>query len=442
MQLTNFENEIWKDLEYPYSQFQISNLGRIKGKSRYIEYMQSGKVRKRFQKERIYNFGNSNIARIPINNTQDIKFYIDELVIKYFTDFLYDNWKIIVHKDSCITNNNVENLEVVDPFSDKSENWKYIPNWKPYYLASDKGRILRCPFIREGAKLVRCSLLKTKSKSNNLQYVRLIDPLSGHSESESVHRIVAKTFINNVDNKNVIHKNRNKNDNRVENLELVDIDSGYVVDTSNCDDEIWRDIPNYENKYQVSNYGNVRSLNRNIECTQNNKEYTRIYKGKMLIQGDVDGYKTVYLDKTYMVHRLVASAFIPNPDNKPEVNHKDRNHANNHISNLEWVTKAENTKHALENGWDPGAGRRGKTNSKYWYECIKKVNHTCTPELVNKLRHSHKKQSKRCRCLELNKEFDSIAEAARYMNYDSSTLSYMIKNNKKIKNNQYTFIFI
>lgn len=442
MPSTSINDEIWKDLNEPYGQFQISNRGRIKGKSRYIEYIQAGKIRNRFQIEKIYNFENSNIARIPINNTQDLKFFIDELVIKYFTDFMYDDWKIIIHKDGCQTNNKVENLVVIDPFSDKSENWKYIPSWEPYYIASDKGRILKCPFIFEGAKLVRCELLKTKSRSNDLKYVHLINPMSKYAESESVHRIIAKTFLGEISNKNVIHINYDKNDNRIENLKIIDPNSGYVVDTLNCDDEIWRDIPGYENKYQVSNYGNVRSLDRNIEYTQNNKEYTRIYKGKILIQGDIGGYKTVYLDKTYMVHRLVASTFIPNTDNKPEVNHKDRNHANNHVSNLEWVTKEENTKHALENGWDPGKGRRGKTNSKYWYECMKKVNHTCTPELVDKLRHSHKKQSKRCKCLELNKEFNSIAEAARYIDYDSSTLSYMIKNNKKIKNNQYTFIFI
>ena len=102
--------------------------------------------------------------------------------------------------------------------------------------------------------------------------------------------------------------------------------------------EIWKDIPGYEGKYEVSNLGNVRSLN-----------YNRSGEPKLLKQGNVNGYKVVILykdgkKKTCNVHRLVAMTFIPNPDNLPIVNHKDEDKSNNNVNNLEWCTyKYNNT---------------------------------------------------------------------------------------------------
>ena len=96
--------------------------------------------------------------------------------------------------------------------------------------------------------------------------------------------------------------------------------------------EIWKDIPGYEGLYQVSNLGRVKSLCRKSgEMTQHIKK----------------GYCVVYLYKNKMtrtlsVHRLVASAFIPNPDNKPQIDHIDRNRTNNDTSNLRWATASEN----------------------------------------------------------------------------------------------------
>lgn len=101
--------------------------------------------------------------------------------------------------------------------------------------------------------------------------------------------------------------------------------------------QIWRDIPNYEGLYQVSNTGRVRSLN-----------YRRTAKTKVRKQGTNKlGYKNVNLCKDgkrkgYLVHRLVAQAFIPNPNNYPVVNHKDENPSNNTVWNLEWCTQEYN----------------------------------------------------------------------------------------------------
>lgn len=99
--------------------------------------------------------------------------------------------------------------------------------------------------------------------------------------------------------------------------------------------EIWKDIKGYEGKYQVSNYGSVKSVKRNLILRPQERSH---------------GYLSVWLygsgrnNRTQVsVHRLVAEAFIPNPDNKAEVNHKDEDKTNNRAENLEWISHKDNT---------------------------------------------------------------------------------------------------
>ena len=113
--------------------------------------------------------------------------------------------------------------------------------------------------------------------------------------------------------------------------------------------EQWHDVSGFEGLYQVSNFGNVRSLPRKISAGHGN----RIAGGKEINKtNDGNGYLSVMMSdrgrlKRIRVHRLVALAFIPAIAGKNFVNHKDSNRQNNHVSNLEWVTQKENTQHGM-----------------------------------------------------------------------------------------------
>lgn len=119
-------------------------------------------------------------------------------------------------------------------------------------------------------------------------------------------------------------------------------------------DEIWKDIIGYEGLYQVSNMGNVRSLNRLVKYNGINKiqEYPSILLKPCL---NSVGYYQVSLSinnnrKRFMVHRLVAAAFCFRDKGKDFVNHIDGDYLNNKYSNLEWVTVKENARHAIATG--------------------------------------------------------------------------------------------
>lgn len=112
-------------------------------------------------------------------------------------------------------------------------------------------------------------------------------------------------------------------------------------------EEVWKDIPEYEGWYQVSNLGRVRSLDRYVNGNRINCDKQKM-KGKILkARKDKLGYLRVSLKqntktRTFLVHRLVAIAFIPNPDNLLYVNHIDENTSNPRVDNLEWCTPQYN----------------------------------------------------------------------------------------------------
>jgi len=125
-------------------------------------------------------------------------------------------------------------------------------------------------------------------------------------------------------------------------------------------DEIWKPIVGCECYYKISNLGNVHSLERVVEYKYKTNSGTiikrRLKKAKNLkTHINKVGYRTTDIQvegirHTLTIHRLIAEAFILNPENKPTVNHRDGNKLNNNISNLEWNSYSENNKHAVDNG--------------------------------------------------------------------------------------------
>jgi hypothetical protein len=176
---------------------------------------------------------------------------------------------------------------------------------------------------------------------------------------------------------------------------IVNLKCKHINNVKDLLNEVWKDIPDYEDIYQVSNKGRIKSLARIVgNCKR---------KDKIIIPKDNGtGYYKVNLykngkHKNYYVHKLVASVFINNESNKPCINHKDYNRKNNNVENLEWVTYKENN------------------------------NYSCCSE------HAALKNSLRVLVVDLDnnpiKMFASIHQCGRYFNVDASHISGIIHNN-------------
>ena len=119
--------------------------------------------------------------------------------------------------------------------------------------------------------------------------------------------------------------------------------------------EVWKPISDYEGTYEVSSYGRIRSLGRTIVKPIHGTPTSCKLSGRILKQIQINGYCYVTLCKnskpqSYAVHRLVAQEFIENPNDLPEVNHKDLNKSNNVYTNLEWVSGTQNQLHKVYSG--------------------------------------------------------------------------------------------
>jgi len=249
------------------------------------------------------------------------------------------------------------------------EIWRDIEGYNGNYEISNIGRI-----ITKCHKKKR--ILGTYISEQGYEMVRLTR--NNKTKGFLLHRLVAQHFISNPNNLPIVHHKDNiKSNNRVENLTWVtdkenrdfawsdgrfknrlykkglilkNIEStpNYYTDKNfNPPDEIWLNVKNFEGRYKISNYGRVITIYKCGEKFLKPRVCSDRGSKKPLL---VSLYKNGEKEKAYTVHRLVAIHFIENCNNFPEINHKDGNRFNNHISNLEWLTHQDNMRHARETG--------------------------------------------------------------------------------------------
>ena len=180
-------------------------------------------------------------------------------------------------------------------------------------------------------------------------------------------------------------------------------------------EEIWVDIEGYEGFYQVSNLGRIRSIEREIYKSNNIKQ---ISKSHILKFEKRKGYNYVHLFKNGIrkrmaVHRLVAEAFIPNPDNKPQIDHINTIRDDNRVENLHWVTPKENMENPLtkENKSKSQKGKsKGEPKSKESKDKIGKANSIKVAQLDKDTN-------------ELIKIWNSAMEAQRECGFDNGNIN-------------------
>lgn len=183
--------------------------------------------------------------------------------------------------------------------------------------------------------------------------------------------------------------------------------------------EIWKPIEGTNGTYEVSNTGKVRSNNYLGHGKQQELSLTKDHKGYFRVRIYKEGSR-----KTLKVHREVALAFIPNPERKPEVNHKDGNKENNHVGNLEWSTPSENTTHAYDSGL--------KEKTREW---CRQMGSTVGREALAKEREKRKTPITATRLSDgAVFEFPSQADAAEKTGALQSNINRVLKGSRKSAN--------
>ena len=181
--------------------------------------------------------------------------------------------------------------------------------------------------------------------------------------------------------------------------------------------EQWKDIKEYEGLYQVSDLGNIKMLEKRV---WNGKAYLCFPEKIRSLNTDKDGYLNITLHKkgkakTFKVHRLVAEAFIPNPENKSTVNHKDGNKTNNCVDNLEWATRKEQIQHAYKTNLMNQTGENNVMYGRLGADNPKSIPILQLDKYTNRM----------------IKEYDSLASAGRNLGVNTGKICLVCQGKRK-----------
>lgn len=310
--------------------------------------------------------------------------------------------------------------------------WKQIPNFDNYE-ASEEGEIRN----KKTGKILKPSI---HSDGTGVPLVSLVNEY-GTSILE-VRSVVASTFLDVDLNKKPLPKfeyiDGNKFNNAVTNLRIKSAES--------LEDEEWKPIVDFETSYAVSNLGRVKRLERTDKYIRKDtgREVER-HVGELILKlGDNQGYYEVNLregekSEYRRVHRMVAAAFIPNPNNLPEVNHKNGNKHDNDVSNLEWCDRQYNVQHSIQIGLRPSA--KGTDRSAKEILCVEtgqrfknakqvaaefNLSYNYLMDCMHKGKEYngyHFKQvavDRRIKCLDTGEIFDSLSAVMDRFGFDAS----------------------
>lgn len=227
----------------------------------------------------------------------------------------------------------------------KDEIWKKIKGFEhTKYLISNFGNI----------KNTKTNyILETNNKTG---YSTVLITHQNISVTHKVHILVAESFLENDNPNNVVnHKDGNKLNNNVSNLEWTSQSNNTIHAYKN---NLYKIKPKIDNSKDYENFINVESKKipdyPNYSATIDGRIFSHNTNKFMTQNKNEEGYVRLSLknkdgEKKFLVHRLIAVTFISNPNKYPQVNHIDSNKENNYVNNLEWTTNQKNRLHALKN---------------------------------------------------------------------------------------------